>query len=198
MNPFDDNPYNPVDSFVLTALPPSAPFSSARKTAVDGSARLYVTENHRVVVYGSSVMPPDTDGDGLYDFRDQCDFEAPAMGLDADVFLYVQSGTPVKMFYGPGAGCTDTIPLLQSVLDALDENGMDGSFVTIDSNIYRGLSGKLGDAQKALDRRNTAAAVNKLVDFRTQVENWFWYDLYPNINHYLVTYANNLIELIGE
>jgi len=112
----------------------------------------------------------DQDGDGVCGDVDACPSTAPAMGLDADV-----------------DGCTDTIAGLTSIVNGLD----------LDGNFRNGLLAKLSQAQKALDKGNTNAAIGALHDFIDQVQARTGTSISPADADLLIRYANNLIQLIS-
>jgi len=138
-----------------------------RGVAVDDLGNLYVADTGNNRVL---MFEGDPDLDGVKGSLDACPCEAPSSGLDAD-----------------RNGCTDTIAGLKTIVQGL----------SIDSKLKNGLLGKLNEAQKALDRGNTLAAVNKLRDFITQVEGQRGKGISASDADMLVAYANNLINLIS-
>jgi hypothetical protein len=116
------------------------------------------------------VCDGDDDNDGVADAVDACPVTAPASGLDAD-----------------HNGCTDTIAGLKTIVSGLAAPPF----------VKNGLLGKLGDAEKAVARGANYTAINKLFDFISQVEGQRGNAFDDATADLLVSYARNLIQLLG-
>jgi len=154
---------------LTTFTGPSAEWSCYGCTVTsnaDGTA-VVISESEAVHLY--TAAPEDSDGDGILDDADACPAQAPALGLDADA-----------------NGCTDTIGGLTALVQS----------VPLTPNIRRGLMAKLDDAGKAIDRGHTAAAVNKVQEFISQVRAQSGKAITTANADLLTSYATNLIALL--
>jgi len=103
-------------------------------------------KDYREIELGTNPADPDTDNDGMLDGEDACRLE-DGTGFDAD-----------------GNGCIDDIGELHAVFDTLFASG------AVDTTLHNSLNAKIDAAVAAHTRENICAAVNVLGALKNQVE----------------------------
>jgi hypothetical protein len=120
-------------------------------------------------VAGTDPFNSDSDGDTVGDAADVCPLE-DATGFDADT-----------------NGCIDTLAGMTNTLDTLVAEGI------IDSTLKNSLVTKVEGAEKAADKENICAAVNKLGALKNEVNAQAGNKISHEAATLVINYTNNLI-----
>ncbi len=118
---------------------------------------------------GTDPFNHDTDGDTVGDAGDVCPLE-DATGFDADM-----------------NGCIDTLAGITDTLDTLVAEGV------IDSTLQNSLVTKVAGAEKAADKENICAAINKLGALKNEVNAQAGKKISHEAAALVTNYTNNLI-----
>ncbi len=120
-------------------------------------------------VAGTDPFNSDSDGDTVGDASDVCPLE-DANGFDADT-----------------NGCIDTLTGMTGILDTLVTEGI------IDSTLKNSLVTKVAGAEKAADKENICAAINKLGALKNEVNAQAGNKISLEAATLVINYTNNLI-----